>query len=43
LHPDFSREAWQAGACQQQERGGAVVAAIRRALDARAMALARAA
>ena len=43
LHPDFSREAWQASACQQQERGGPVVEAIRRTLDARAAALAKAA
>ena len=34
--PDFSREAWQARACQQQERGGPVVAAIRAAINARA-------
>jgi hypothetical protein len=43
LHPDFSRENWQARACQEQERGGPVVEAIRRAIDARAAARAEAA
>jgi hypothetical protein len=43
LHPDFSPESWQARACQQQERGGPVVEAIRRSLDARAAARAEAA
>ena len=38
LHPDFSRESWEARACQQQERGGPIVAAIRAAIDARAAA-----
>ena len=33
--PDFSREAWEARACQQQERGGPIVAAIRAVIDAR--------
>ncbi len=27
--PDFSRESWEARACQRQERGGPIVAAIR--------------
>ena len=35
LHPDFSRESWEARACQQQERGGPVVEAIRRTINAR--------
>jgi collagen type I/II/III/V/XI/XXIV/XXVII alpha len=43
LHPDFSRESWEARACQQQERGGPVVAAIRQAINARATARAEAA
>jgi hypothetical protein len=34
--PDFSRAAWEARACQQQERGGPIVVAIRAAIDARA-------
>jgi hypothetical protein len=33
--PDFSRQAWEARACQQQERGGPIVAAIRAVIDAR--------
>ena len=33
---DFSREFREARACQQQERGGPVVAAIRAGIDARA-------
>ena len=43
LHPDFSPESWQARACQQQERGGPVVATIRRVIDARVKARAEAA
>ncbi len=43
LHPDFSRDAWRARACQEQERGGPVVEAISRVLNARAAALAEAA
>lgn len=35
---DFSREAWEARACQQQERGGPIVTAIKAALNARAAA-----
>jgi len=34
--PIFSRAAWEARACQQQERGGPIVAAIRAVIDARA-------
>jgi hypothetical protein len=36
--PDFSRGSWEARACQQQERGGPVVAAIRAVIDARSLA-----
>ena len=43
LHPDFSRQSWEARACQRQERGGPVVDAIRRVVNARAAARAEAA
>jgi hypothetical protein len=36
--PDFSRRSWETRACQRQERGGPIVAAIRAAIDARAVA-----
>jgi hypothetical protein len=42
-HPDFSRQSWESRACQQQERGGPIVAAIRAAIDTRAVRLRRAA
>jgi hypothetical protein len=35
---DFSREAWEARACQQQERGGPIITAIKAAINARAAA-----
>jgi hypothetical protein len=35
-HPEFARAVWEARACQQQERGGPIIAAIKAAINARA-------